>query len=302
MSGKFEIEESDEQKGTARTMNALAMTNNHYLKAALAALMALVLAASLLARIAGPAEAAFPGQNGKIVFASNRTTLVTNPTGDNEIYTMNADGTGLKQLTFNKSDDNNPAFSPSGRRIVFDGNRDGNFEIYTMKADGSDQKRLTHNDALDYVPAYSPDGSKIAFESVRDGNDEVYTMDSDGTDQKNVSKNSASVDGNPAWSPDGERIAFQSNRYEHDNIDIYTMKSADGTGLDRVTHDEAVDSTPNWSPDGHASQTSPRALPSIAGGGHLPLSGKVLFHDEVSGGTCERPLLFGRRPLRDAHR
>jgi len=75
-----EIEEHDFQKGTAMTMNKeAAKANNLYLRAALATLMALALAASLLARIAGPAEAAFPGQNGKIVFASNRATLITNP-------------------------------------------------------------------------------------------------------------------------------------------------------------------------------------------------------------------------------
>jgi len=60
-----EIEANDFQKGTAMTMNKeAAKTNNLYLRAALATLMALALAASLLARIAGPAEAAFPGQNG----------------------------------------------------------------------------------------------------------------------------------------------------------------------------------------------------------------------------------------------
>src|SRR5215212_9836220 len=240
MSGKFEIEESDEQKGTARTMNALAMTNNHYLKAALAALMALVLAASLLARIAGPAEAAFPGQNGKIVFASNRTTLITNPTGDNEIYTMNPDGSGLKQLTFNKSKDFNPSFSPNGRRIVFDGDRDGKHEIYSMKADGSDQKRLTTNNAYDGDPVYSPEGSKIAFVSDRDGDLEIYTMNVDGTNQKNQSKNDAK-DLDPAWSPGGGFIAFASDRFS-DNLEIYSMISSSGYAgypAERLTHHNA---------------------------------------------------------------
>src|SRR5215203_6440561 len=132
-----------------------ATKTRRYFGATLATLMALVMAATLLLRIAGPAEAAFPGQNGKIVFASNRATLITNPTGDSEIYTMNPDGSGLKQLTFNKSKDMQPTFSPNGRRIVFEGDRDGNNEIYTMKADGSQQTRLTTNNAYDGDPVFS---------------------------------------------------------------------------------------------------------------------------------------------------
>ena len=58
---------------------------------------ALVLAGGWLRTTGGPVEAAFPGKNGLIVFASTRTTGpgVNNPTGDLEIFTMNPDGSGL---------------------------------------------------------------------------------------------------------------------------------------------------------------------------------------------------------------
>jgi len=248
----IDIEENNIRKGTAKRMNTEAATKTkRYFGATLATLMALVMAATLLLRIAGPAEAVFPGQNGKIVFASNRATLITNPTGDFEIYTMNPDGSGLKQLTFNKSRDFNPSFWPNGRRIVFDGDRDGKHEIYTMKADGSDQKRLTTNTAYDGDPVYSPDGGKIAFVSDRDGDLEIYTMDVDGTNQKNQSKNDAK-DLDPAWSPGGGFIAFASDRFSG-NLEIYSMISATGYAgypAERLTHHNADDLAPNWSPDG----------------------------------------------------
>ncbi len=69
-----------------------------------ALILGAALAASLLVLVAGtkPAEAAFPGSNGKIVFASDRSIVAGDPSSsDSEIFTMNPDGTGLTQLTIN---------------------------------------------------------------------------------------------------------------------------------------------------------------------------------------------------------
>ncbi len=69
-----------------------------YLKV-MVVLVAQVLAALVVLATVGldPAHAAYPGANGKIVFASDRTTGegVNNPEGDYEIFTMNPDGTGI---------------------------------------------------------------------------------------------------------------------------------------------------------------------------------------------------------------
>ena len=72
----------------------------------------------------------------RIVFTSKRT-------GNNEIFTMNPDGSGVTQLTSNGSSDIFPVWSPDGTRIVFQTDRDGQSEVYVMNADGSNQTRLT---------------------------------------------------------------------------------------------------------------------------------------------------------------
>ena len=84
--------------------------------------LGVVLAALVaLAGTARQAEATFPGANGKIVFVSQRTTGtgVDNPTGDSEVFTVNPDGTGLKQLTVNTADDREPVLSPDGRKVAY---------------------------------------------------------------------------------------------------------------------------------------------------------------------------------------
>src|SRR5262249_25622132 len=128
------------------------------------------------------ANAAFPGQNGKIAFHR----LV----GRFAIFTINPDGSGLTMLTDTLSNNQNPSWPADGSNIVFISDRDGNTEIYSMNADGSGQTRLTNNPASDFAPAWSPDGTKIAFDSARDGNDEIYTMNSDGLDPVRLTNNS----------------------------------------------------------------------------------------------------------------
>ena len=85
----------------------------------------------------------------KIAFASNRE-------GNEDIYVMNADGSGLTRLTDNPADDSEPAWSPDGSRIAFSSDRDDPGDIYVMNADGTGQTRLTDNPADDHAPAWSP--------------------------------------------------------------------------------------------------------------------------------------------------
>jgi TolB protein len=77
---------------------------------------------------------------------------------------MNADGTGEQRLTDNASFDGRPAWSPDGRRIAFESNRDGEREIYVMNADGSAQVRVTDGGRpAEGMVSWSRDGSKIIF-------------------------------------------------------------------------------------------------------------------------------------------
>src|SRR5215204_4412149 len=150
----------------------------NHLRAALLA----VAAAGLLAAVGllvvvlytQPAEANFPGKPAKIAYAGRDA-----PNGDYEIYTINPNGGGKKQLTDNSTNDIEPAYSPSGKKIVYSGQDapNGDYEIYTINAGGGGKKQLTDNSTTDYEPSYSPSGKKIVYEG-RDaltGDYEIYT-------------------------------------------------------------------------------------------------------------------------------
>src|SRR4028119_794612 len=97
----------------------------------------------LLAVALQPAEAAFPGKNGKIAFSSHRDT-------DYEIYSINPDGSDPTNVTNNLLNDRKATWSPDGTKVAFVSHRAGQFyppknDIYTMDADGSDRTHITED-------------------------------------------------------------------------------------------------------------------------------------------------------------
>ena len=222
-----------------------------------------------LAGVAQQAEATFPGTNARIAFVSERTTGtgVDNPTGDPEIFTINPDGTGLKQLTFNTLEDYSPVFSPDGTKIVYTSRGDDtsnpqrDYEVYVMSSlDGTGKVNLTNNGTYvdDYDPEFSPDGQWIAYESRGtqtsnpEGDYEVYLMNAlDGTGNKNLTNNGRDVDDfDPVYSPDGTKIAYYSQGIQTSNPqgdrEVYRMNASDGLGKKNLSNNDASDSNLNW--------------------------------------------------------
>jgi WD40-like Beta Propeller Repeat len=204
-----------------------------------------LLAVSALLVVGAPAQAAFPGANGRIAFDSD----LDDPGVQSEVYVASPDGSGLTRLTNNPASDSDAGWSPDGSRITFASNGDGNYEIYVMNADGSGQTRLTDNPAFDADPSWSPDGTQIVFASdrKRGANDfDIYRMNADGTGQTALTTNSY-FEAHPAWSPDGSKIAYQG--FYGGDSEILTM-NADGSGGIDITNNPARDDRPNWSPNG----------------------------------------------------
>jgi Tol biopolymer transport system component len=74
-----------------------------------------------------------------------RIAFVSNRDGNHEVYVINIDGSGLRNLTRNPAGDGHPAWSPDGRKIGFVRIRGSNRDIYVMNADGSGQRNLTRD-------------------------------------------------------------------------------------------------------------------------------------------------------------
>lgn len=187
--------------------------------------------------LASPAQAAFPGANGKIAFSSIRT-------GNSDIYTINPDGSGLTQLTNDPAPEVDPAWSADGKRIAFSRRLpNATDEINVMDADGSNRRLVYDQTEYPGRPAWSPDGSELAMYGI-------YVIPADGPccQRRLVSPELDYSNRDPAWSPDGNKIAY-ANLHRTGRYDIYVVNLTDGSDVN-LTPGPEYETMSNWSPDG----------------------------------------------------
>jgi Tol biopolymer transport system component len=219
-------------------------------------------------------HAAFPGKNGRIVYAVEESS--GGDLSDDWAETVRPDGSGTRRIDLSMD---SPAFSPRGRRIAFGDKFDGG--LFATSPRGTRLRRLTHAQDFDTSADWSPSGRRLAFTRsypegtatdlwihyargerllVREAGDPAWSVTGDLAFTR--SSQFASVPGiwvvrpdgselrrisprgfTPDWSPNGKRIVFRTGS------DIATMR-ADGSGFRRLTRGQAFDSDPAFSPDG----------------------------------------------------
>lgn len=90
-----------------------------------------------------------------------------------EIYTMNIDGTDLKQVTNLGKANWAPYFHPSDKKIIFSSNHHSkkgyDFQLFMIDTDGKNLQQITYESEFNAFPMFSPDGKKLVFSSNRDG-------------------------------------------------------------------------------------------------------------------------------------
>jgi Tol biopolymer transport system component len=227
------------------------------------------------------AEAYFSGDGRSLVFQSKRDGSECD-----QIYTMRADGSGVRMVSTGKGRTTCSYFFPTKGRILYSSTHLADakcppppdysrgyvwavypsFDVFTAKPDGTDVRRLTDAPGYDAEATVSADGRKIVFTSMRDGDLDIYTMDADGRNVKRLT-DALGYDGGPFFSRDGKKIIYRANhprtpeqvaRYkkllaenliEPNALEIWVM-DADGGNKRQVTRLGAASFAPYFLPDG----------------------------------------------------
>lgn len=121
--------------------------------------------------------------------------------GNFHIWTINADGTNLQQLSKGSFDYREPFWSHDGKRIICSSDREGNYDLWEINLETKGWKQITSTAGDEYYPAYSPDGKEIAFVNGFSG---LSRMDAEGRISSPF--NLTGQIGMPLWSTDGKSI------------------------------------------------------------------------------------------------
>ena len=143
-------------------------------------------------------DPAISADGSQIAFVSNRED---GKEGGQFIYVMNADGSNVRQLTYENWSDW-PNWSNDGSQITYTSNDD----IFIIKSDGSGQSvNLTNSPEKDGRSSWSPDGTQIAWVSGYENNSNILVMNADGSHVKQITDNGQQSD--VKWTVDGRLFA-----------------------------------------------------------------------------------------------
>src|SRR6478752_6198048 len=106
--------------------------------------------------------------------ASSKIAFVATQTGAKEIYTCDADGAGVVQLTRDGKISVAPNISADRRRLVYTGYQSGYADVYEIELGSGARNRIMKYPGTNSGAAFSPDGGRIAVTLSKDGNTELY--------------------------------------------------------------------------------------------------------------------------------
>lgn len=167
------------------------------------------------------------------------------PDGSSSLYEMDLRTRQSRRLTQTNGIDTGPSYSPDGRQVVFESDREGSQQLYIMNSDGSGVRRISGADGRYSTPVWSPRGDYIAFTKQTSGRFLIGVMRPDGTGERVLTEGYHNE--GPTWAPNGRVVMFfresqGANAGPH-------LFSVDLTGYnERQVGTPSFGSDPAWSP------------------------------------------------------
>lgn len=215
--------------------------------------------------------------NELIWLPDGRLAYTSSAGGTSEIWTMNADGSGIRQLTVNANARLGLAVTADKKQLVFAAEREGRYNLWRVEIDGSKLTQITSGDG-EFYPQCTPDGRWIVYQSG--GNyPTLWKMPIAGGTSTALTKTTAS---RPSISPDGKLVAYHylDSSREGSQWAIGVISLDDGKKMKSFDFPPTVvERLVKWTPDGKsiAFLNSPGGVPNVwtqplEGGAPQPLT------------------------------
>jgi Tol biopolymer transport system component len=177
----------------------------------------------------------------------DRLVYVSTASGNTEIWIMNRDGTGQKQLTNDSYLKYSPTVTPNGSYVVFV-SQSGGIHLRRIDLDGGNLVQLT-NGNFDTNPRISPDGQWVVYSSYTSGKLVLWKVAISGGAPTQLTEVLATE---PDISPDGKFVACFSKDAQTGKAVIMVLPFAGGAAVRTFPLPPTAnwDSGPRWTPDG----------------------------------------------------
>lgn len=189
--------------------------------------------------------ASFKGNNSAPAWSpdGSKLAIVLTYGANSQVYTINADGSDLKQVTKSSAIDTEPTWSTDAKWIYFSSDRGGRPQIYKVSANGGDAQRVTFEGAYNVSPRFSPDGKSLAMIRNDGGKFRVALQDLSSGQVQLLSE--GAQDESPSFAPNGRVILYATRVAGHGAL---AAVSSDGRVKQRLNESGGDIREPAWGP------------------------------------------------------
>ncbi len=194
-----------------------------------------------------PADKRYLADASRATFAPDGTVIFTSVmSGNDEIWRINADGSGQRQLTNDPGGDGHPIVSHDSKTIFFTSNRSGSAHIWKMARDGSGQTQVTRSEGGS--PAYATsDGKTLFYRHAISGT--LWSVSLESGEEKPFLEH---VKRQFAFSPDGSKLAFEESNGTGPSVTIISPTTGDLVKKIALPKEKSRLLEIAWMPDGHS--------------------------------------------------